>query len=412
MRFMFFFYPALAATLEERKRMRPIARHTEPWQKMFEEVAELSRMAEDLGFEAVTFPEHHLHTEGAEMGSLPILTQYVINQTKRIKVGPIGYVLPGWNPLRLALEIAWLDQLTKGRTFVGFARGYQARWLNSMAQKLHIGASAISTMQEDIDARNREAFEEVYQILKLAWADGPFRFKGKHYEYPSPYETGTPWPAHQWTREYGAPGEVDDNGNVQMIEVVPKPYQKPHPMLFQAFSMSEATIRWAAREGLIPTLLASEPKQVRYYAEAHVDEAKKHGRNLRLGENMGVFRSVYLADSHAEAKHMGDVGLIGVGWQQCFHHFGFTEAFRFPEDDVKYPNKQLLPASECTTDRLEKAHFALVGTTSDIRREMDLLVETANPEWFIWQSDQGYLPLAQVKLMLQRFGKEILPHYV
>jgi hypothetical protein len=87
MSFMFFFYPALAATLEERKRMRPIARHTEPWQKMFDEVAELSRMAEDLGFEAVTFPEHHLHTEGAEMGSLPVLTQYVINKTNRIKVG-------------------------------------------------------------------------------------------------------------------------------------------------------------------------------------------------------------------------------------------------------------------------------------------------------------------------------------
>jgi len=54
----------------------------------------------------------------------------------------------------------------------------------------------------------------------------------------------------------------------------------------------------------------------------------------------------------------------------------------------------------------------LVGTTSDIRREMDLLVETANPEWFIWQSDQGYLPLEQGKRMLQRFGKEVLPHYV
>jgi len=63
-------------------------------------------------------------------------------------------------------------------------------------------------------------------------------------------------------------------------------------------------------------------------------------------------------------------------------------------------------------ERLEKAHFALVGTTSDIRREMDLLVDTANPEWFIWQSDQGYLPLDTVKHLLQRFGKEILPHYL
>src|SRR4030095_1718946 len=101
---------------------------------------------------------------------------------------------------------------------------------------------------------------------------------------------GTHSPANEWPRKYGAPGEVDEVGNVQRIEVVPKPYQKPHPPLFQAFSMSESTIRWAAREGLIPTLLASEPKQVRYFAEAHVDEAKEHGRDLKLGENLGVFR--------------------------------------------------------------------------------------------------------------------------
>ena len=68
-----------------------------------------------------------------------------------------------------------------------------------------------------------------------------------------PHWTGTPWPAHEWTRRYGSPGEVDDNGNIVAIDIVPKPFQKPHPMLFQAFSQSEATIRWAAREGLIPT---------------------------------------------------------------------------------------------------------------------------------------------------------------
>jgi hypothetical protein len=42
---------------------------------------------------------------------------------------------------------------------------------------------------------------------------------------------------------------------------------------------------------------------------------------------------------------------------------------------------------------------------------MDILVETANPEWFIWQSDQGYLPLAEVKNQMQRFAREIMPHY-
>ena len=158
------------------------------------------------------------------MGSLPVLTQHVIHNTKHIKVGPIGYVLPGWNPLRLALEIAWLDQLTKGRTFVGFARGYQTRWLNQMAQKIHVGATASD--KSEGDRVNREAFEEVFRFLKLAWGDEPFRFKGKYYEYPSPQE-GTPWPAHEWTREYGFPGEVDDQGRIQMMNIVPKPFQTP-----------------------------------------------------------------------------------------------------------------------------------------------------------------------------------------
>ena len=138
MKFMYFFLPSIPATMEERRELRPIASRTDRWQRMFQEVVEIAQLAEEVGFDAVCFPEHHLHSEGLEMGSLPVLTQHVIHNTKRIKVGPIGYVLPGWNPLRLALEIAWLDQLTKGSTFVGFARGYQARWLNQMAQKIHV----------------------------------------------------------------------------------------------------------------------------------------------------------------------------------------------------------------------------------------------------------------------------------
>ena len=194
MKFVYFFLPTLPATLEERKRLRPIAMHPERWQQMINDVVEITQLAEDVGFEAVSYPEHHLHSEGMEMGSLPLLTQHILYNTKRIKAGPIGYVLPGWNPLRLALEIAWLDQLTKGRTIVGFARGYQARWLNQMAQKVHVGATMSD--KSEADKVNREVFEEVYQFLKLAWGDEPFRFKGKYYEYPHPQE-GTPWPAHR-----------------------------------------------------------------------------------------------------------------------------------------------------------------------------------------------------------------------
>jgi alkanesulfonate monooxygenase SsuD/methylene tetrahydromethanopterin reductase-like flavin-dependent oxidoreductase (luciferase family) len=410
MKFMFFFYPGIPATLDEREKLRPIAARTENFQEMLSEIIELSQMAEELGFTAVTFPEHHLHTEGGEMGSLPVLTQHVLANTKTLLAGPIGYVLPGWNPLRLALETAWMDQISKGRTIAGFARGYQSRWLNPMAQHLH-GVAATNTYEKTTsDVVNREAFQEVFEILKLAWGEKPFRYKGKYYEYPYPFETGTPWPADKWTRKYGSPGEIDDDGNIQMINVVPKPYQKPHPLLFQAFSQSEATIRWAAREGIIPTLITSDLDDLNNYAKCMVDEASKSGRTLALGEELGVFRGVYMAENREKARALAMRGLMGTGWPGWAHDFGFTEAFRMPEDDVKYPN-QPLPVSEATMERFEKKHFCLVGDTNDVRKEMDLLVEAANPEWFIWQSDQGYLPLDEVKRQMERFAREVMPHY-
>ena len=68
MKFMFFFYPAIPGTMEDREKLRPIAARNDRFQQMLEEIVELSQFAEDLGFSAVTFPEHHLHTEGGEMG--------------------------------------------------------------------------------------------------------------------------------------------------------------------------------------------------------------------------------------------------------------------------------------------------------------------------------------------------------
>jgi len=408
MKFMYFFLPTLPATFEERRKLRPLASHPERWQRMIDEVTELARLAEDVGFDAVTFPEHHLHSEGLELGSLPVLTQHVIHNTKRIKVGPIGYVLPGWNPLRLALEIAWLDQLTKGRTFVGFARGYQTRWLNQMAQKIHV--SATTSDRSETDRINREAFEEVFRFLKLAWGDEPFRFKGKYYEYPYPQE-GTPWPAAEWTRQYGFPGEVDELGRIQKINVVPKPYQRPHPTLFQAFSVSEETVRWCAREAIIPTILLPQPPVVRKLVEAYQEEARAAGRTLGFGESVGVLHSVYFADNKAEARKLADNGIIAA-FREFFHHFGFSDAWREDADEARYPRgKVSLPSSEVTAERLERVGFAYTGTVDDIRREMDAMAENVHPEWFVWQGDQGLLPLETVKRQIERFGKELIPRY-
>ena len=67
MKFMYFFLPSIPATLEERRALRPIANRTDRWQRMIEEVVEIAQLAEEVGFDAVCFPEHHLHSEGMEI---------------------------------------------------------------------------------------------------------------------------------------------------------------------------------------------------------------------------------------------------------------------------------------------------------------------------------------------------------
>ena len=306
-----------------------------------------------MGFDAVCFPEHHLHSEGIEMGSLPVLTQHVIHNTKRIKVGPIGYVLPGWNPLRAGAGNRLARSIDQG----AHVRGLRARLSDPVAESdgaENSMSARPSSDKSEADRINREAFEEVFRFLKLAWGDEPFRFKGKHYEYPSPQE-GTPWPAHDGRASLASPAKSTKQGRIQMINVVPKPFQRPHPTLFQAFSVSEETVRWCAREGIIPTILLPQPPVVRKFVEAYHEESHKAGRNLKLARTSACCIRSTSATLKQHARKLAEDGVCSA-FQKFFHHFGFSEAWREPEDEVKYPHgKTMLPASEVTLERFERS---------------------------------------------------------
>jgi alkanesulfonate monooxygenase SsuD/methylene tetrahydromethanopterin reductase-like flavin-dependent oxidoreductase (luciferase family) len=99
--------------------MRP-----ELYQRMLKELTELVKLADDLGYDSVSFTEHHFHIEGFELSNNPVLLDlYVAMQTKRIRVGQLGIVLPAANPIRVAEDIAMLDHMTGGRA----RRGWRCR---------------------------------------------------------------------------------------------------------------------------------------------------------------------------------------------------------------------------------------------------------------------------------------------
>src|SRR5262245_65562245 len=98
------------------------------YQQMLREVSEQCCLADQLGYESVSFTEHHFHIEGFEVSNNPVLLDlYIAMHTYLIRVGQLGIVLPASNPIRVAEDIAMLDHMTRGRACAGLARGYRRR---------------------------------------------------------------------------------------------------------------------------------------------------------------------------------------------------------------------------------------------------------------------------------------------
>jgi len=413
MKFMLFIMPTIPATPEERVRLRPIGRNTERYQQMLEQVRELAKLADDIGIDALGLTEHHFHSEGFEISTAPrLLLADLAARTRRIKFLTLGLVAPTWDPIRLAEETAVLDQLSKGRFLAGFARGYQARWSNVLGQKYHVTNTASDGSA--LDQRNREVYEEVVALVKKAWTEETVDFKGKYYEVPFPYEDGIRgWPPAETTARAGAPGELDAEGVVRRVSVVPRPYQLPHPPMFQPFSVSESTIRYTAQNDIVPYVLTSYPPDFRKSCELYRDVAGKSGRKLGLGESLAVVRSVHFGKTEADAMKLLRHAHTEQTWNQWIGLFGFWEAFRTPADAERFPLNPYtpLPRSEWTAERMVRTRYAYAGTPEQVTKGIadlrSIHESRGDLEWFGWFFDQGLMPFDEQKRQLEQFGEHI-----
>src|SRR6476661_9369287 len=167
------------------------ATRPELYQRMLKELSELVKLADDLGYDSISFTEHHFHIEGFEVSNNPVLLDLFVGmQTTRLRVGQLGIVLPAQNPIRVAEDIAMLDHMTGGRACAGFARGYQRRWVDVMAQQTHGIHGALPHQHDAVDEANRAAFEENVRIIKQAWTQDLVDYQGQYWKVPV---QGTPW---------------------------------------------------------------------------------------------------------------------------------------------------------------------------------------------------------------------------
>jgi alkanesulfonate monooxygenase SsuD/methylene tetrahydromethanopterin reductase-like flavin-dependent oxidoreductase (luciferase family) len=159
---------------------------------------ELGPLAESLGYDGLWINEEHFG-QGSRICLSPILLATALAmRTRTIRIGFSVLVLPLFEPIRLAEEIATLDVLSEGRVDLGVSRGNTSRYFEAWGLNY-----------EDRSA----AFDSVFERL-----------------------------IHYWTEP-----RVEVGSRTESIE--PKCVQRPHPPIYVATYREEGAA-WTARCGL------------------------------------------------------------------------------------------------------------------------------------------------------------------
>ncbi|NUR59583.1 MAG: LLM class flavin-dependent oxidoreductase [Catenulispora sp.] len=385
------------------KAKRPIGRDTESYQAMLDEIRRIAVQADQTGFDAIMFSEHHFHSEGyeASVNPLMILTDLAA-RTERILLAPLGLVLPAWDPVRAAEDVALLDQFTRGRLRLGLARGYQNRWANVLGQRWHAGAT--NGDGGSIDDRNFEVFGEILKIMKMCWTETTVRYKSEilgGYSIPFPFDGIENWPAVEWTRDFGAVDELDENDVVKRVCVIPRPYQDPYPEMWQPFTLSDRSIVRCAAEDMVPWMFTPDPADHRAKAELYQAEAARHGRQYKVGEHTGLLKIIGCADTREKAVETFGPSMF-TDFATFFGSFGFLD---HDEDPNAVPDPD---------DHSGLGPVALLGNPDDIKRGLEKVVNNIpDLEWIalFMTGQQGGLPIDEVLRSLELFAEKVIPEF-
>jgi alkanesulfonate monooxygenase SsuD/methylene tetrahydromethanopterin reductase-like flavin-dependent oxidoreductase (luciferase family) len=137
---------------------------------------------DELGLDEVWFSEHHFVEDGYLPSFAPVAGAAAA-RTTQMRISTNISIVPFSHPLRLAEDLAILDQLSGGRIEFGIGLGYAVHEFKAFGFPV---SHRVSRTEECVD------------ILKLAWSGEPFSYAGKRYQFedvrvtPDPVQPGGP----------------------------------------------------------------------------------------------------------------------------------------------------------------------------------------------------------------------------
>ena len=365
--------------------------NSKSYTQLLKEIREIAEYCDSNDWNSIWFTEHHFSHEGMEICPNPLmLSSDIAARTRNIRIGQAATIITYWNPIRVAEDIALLDNLSNRRVEAGLGRGIYGR------EALNMNADADMKDQ----AKNFRLFEETLTILKKAWSQKFFNHQCEFYTYPSPN--------FEWQHDMSPESDefMDTKTKIlKKISIVPRPIQQPHPPLWQVVD-SPRSIEWAAKNRIntimwIPTV-KSLKKRFEIYRNAR-SEAEK--RNVEMGEGVCLVRDMFIADTMEEAKEKAGEQMVNYMRWVC--HWRGLGTHMNPEEELpKTENKLDL----LNYDFLHKRNM-LFGTVDYVIDKIEELKRELNLQYLqVWSNFPG-VKHEDCMRSIKMFNEKIIPHF-
>jgi alkanesulfonate monooxygenase SsuD/methylene tetrahydromethanopterin reductase-like flavin-dependent oxidoreductase (luciferase family) len=330
-----------------------IDRGKAPMHQLYAERLQLVEAADAAGFFCYHLAEHHATPLG--MAPSPALfLSAAAQRTQRIRLGPLVYLLPLYNPLRLIEEVCMLDHLSGGRLELGVGRGVSPYELG------YFGVDA---------ARTRAIFDETVAILVAGMTNERLTFAGQYYRY------------------HDVPMELH-------------PLQQPYPPLWYPTHNPES-VEYAAKHGYNFAGIGPAA-HVHQLVDTYWTTWKAHRHepdrlNGHVAEpKVGVMRQVFVADTDAEA----------LAAARSAHSDWYHSITKLWHDHHDHSVDGLF-----AWDTAVQSQSLIFGSPTRVREQVAQLLEVSGCNYVICSFAWGTFSHEQTLRSLRLFTQEVMPAF-
>jgi alkanesulfonate monooxygenase SsuD/methylene tetrahydromethanopterin reductase-like flavin-dependent oxidoreductase (luciferase family) len=337
---------------------------------------------EELGFDGVWFGEHHFDIPGVDAVPNPIqLATDMAARTSRIRLGTAAIIMPMWHPIRIAEDLAALDQYSGGRVDAGFARGI------TPAEFLTFDPTA----DRSNEARSRAIFEENLQIVQGLWNQDRFSWHSERFDIPAKGVS-----MRQWD-EYA--DFHDANGHLEAFTLVPKPLQQ-HIPVYQMTQKAPGA-RESVRLGMGVVTSHATGERIAPLNAAYKEASEEFGAPRGVSRSVTVVRDFCIAETAAEARKIA-YDYVHYRFETIRRVRGIGEWLN-PGEDPEDPKILATDPYDIMVDR----DTMLVGTVDSVTEQLVRLSRTHEIDHWLFAADR--IGGAADARSLELLATEVLP---